>query len=517
MSSSKQNIFLASRFEEFKILRQYLNVELSEYFDVIDLNDGKAVSHSALQRSLLEVQNCDLMILLLGDTYSENVLTEEQLSITHLEYREARKKEYSKEVLVFCIGNMYANNDIVFSEHEKLRQFQNEVLNSNNGLVASLFHKGDETEIAKSIVRNVISHMVTKYKTPGIDREVVLMEDVIQSLQNNVDMSFLRNTALKYMPRNYIRTIPKDFDSIINELVAYGETEEHIPLVCVLSELLKTIYLKELENYLEYLKKEKYPHATYECVENSQLSERSFILHFLPENGQFKVEMWEHYNQEFTKRELFLSKERIEINTEDIQLLFNSFNAYIDANADYHIYLELVLPIEELAKGIHTWKYVTGRRKREKKIISRYKCILRIQERFIEYKHAWGEKWKALAQERSLLDNEHIVLSEGYNGEISGDRQCVLSQSKIDEIEDVLDDIDDNKISIAILPLRECNDSSQLYAEIWETPVAYSKERMCKMILQDHSYDHTDILFLFDDPNKIPEQLKEPDNHKYGY
>ena len=517
MPTHKKKIFLASRFDEFEELRQCIDWELKENFNLIDLNDGKATPYSALKRSLLEVQNCDLVILLLGETYSDNVLTEEQLSITHLEYREARKKEHNKEVLVFCIGKSYVNNDITFSDHNKLRQFQEEIFHSKDGHVLGFFHTKDETEIAKRIAANVLSHMLTKYKAPEIDREALFIEDVIQALQNNVDISFLRNTALKYMPKNYIKIIPKTFDLIVRELSAYGEIEEHIPLICVLSELLRTVYLQEVEIYLEYLKKEKYPHSIFECVKNSQLSERSFILHFLPENGQFKVEMWEHYNQEFTKRDLFLSKERIEINTEDIQLLFNSLNAYIDEHADYNIYLELVLPIDELAKGIYTWKYVTGRKQREKKIISRYKCVLRIQERFIEYKHAWGKKWEALQQERSFLDNEHIVLSEDYDGEISGDRQCVLSQSKIDEIEEVLDDIDDNKISIAILPLREDTTSSLIYHDLWEISVMNSKEKICKMIRKDHPCDYTDILFLFDDPNKIPEQLKEPRKHVYGY
>ncbi len=65
-----KKVFIASRFEEFKEIRQKLKKELLDCnLNPVDLNDNQAVAHPPISRSLQSVKESDIVILLLGDTY----------------------------------------------------------------------------------------------------------------------------------------------------------------------------------------------------------------------------------------------------------------------------------------------------------------------------------------------------------------------------------------------------------------------------------------------------------------
>ena len=86
-----KRVFIASRFEEFKEIREKLRKELLDCnLYPIDLNDNQAVAHPPLSRSLQNVNESDIVILLIGDTYGEPPKGEVK-SYTHLEYEEAMK------------------------------------------------------------------------------------------------------------------------------------------------------------------------------------------------------------------------------------------------------------------------------------------------------------------------------------------------------------------------------------------------------------------------------------------
>ena len=95
-------IFIASRFGEFKYIRKKLGEELSNRgMEVIDLNDNMADSNSPIERSLENVRQSEILLLLLGNTYGTVPLNKLK-SFTHLEYEEALKsqKKYIFFVLV---------------------------------------------------------------------------------------------------------------------------------------------------------------------------------------------------------------------------------------------------------------------------------------------------------------------------------------------------------------------------------------------------------------------------------
>ncbi|QTR46308.1 DUF1566 domain-containing protein [Thiothrix litoralis] len=151
MANQIKKIFIASRFEEFKEIRERLRNELSYYgMDFIDLNDNKAVAHPPLERSLQNVRESDTVILLVGDTYG-NPLPGKSKSYTHLEYEEAKK--YKKNIYVFCIGKSDTNNVIRSTTIQKMKEWRKE-LDKNHTL--SFHYKSTNIEdIAHEIIKSV--------------------------------------------------------------------------------------------------------------------------------------------------------------------------------------------------------------------------------------------------------------------------------------------------------------------------------------------------------------------------
>ncbi len=166
-----KKVFIASRFEEFKKIREKLRKEL---FDCnlypIDLNDNNAVSHPPLNRSLQNVRESDIVILLIGDTYGEPPKGESK-SYTHLEYEEALKNEIP--VYPFAIGMSYKNNQIVYSQNKNLQEWQ-KTLEEQHTL--SMFD--DERDIGL-IVHKIVTSVYNIENKVWLDEDTGLMWQVI--------------------------------------------------------------------------------------------------------------------------------------------------------------------------------------------------------------------------------------------------------------------------------------------------------------------------------------------------
>jgi hypothetical protein len=128
MGTTKYEIFIASRFDEFKDLRNGIREKINEYsyLSAIDLNDNQASHRSPLVESLFYVRKSEIMILLIGETYG-TIPEGENLSYTHLEYKEAIKDTSNTRVLVFCIGQSYSGAAIDYSIDSKMQEWQKEL------------------------------------------------------------------------------------------------------------------------------------------------------------------------------------------------------------------------------------------------------------------------------------------------------------------------------------------------------------------------------------------------------
>src|SRR2546423_553522 len=103
--ANHMRIFLASSFDEFQDLRRALKNQLNQIkkplVETVDLNDNAADPSPALSRCYQEVEESNLFVLLVGETYGGRPRAQEE-SYTHLEYKRALKAK--KTILPFIIG-----------------------------------------------------------------------------------------------------------------------------------------------------------------------------------------------------------------------------------------------------------------------------------------------------------------------------------------------------------------------------------------------------------------------------
>ena len=165
-----KKIFIASRFEEFKEIREKLRKELLDCnLYPIDLNDNQAASHPPIDRSLHNVRESNIVILLIGDTYGEPPKGQIK-SYTHLEYEEAIKNEIP--VYPFAIGKSYKNNEIKYSQNINFNNWQ-KTLEDKHTL--SMF--SNENDIGL-IVHRIVTSVYNVENKVWLDEETGLMWQV---------------------------------------------------------------------------------------------------------------------------------------------------------------------------------------------------------------------------------------------------------------------------------------------------------------------------------------------------
>jgi len=109
MAVQKLQVFLASRFEEFRDERTALAKRLNSVktlpVEAIDLNDSSSNERPPLQVCFEAVERAEVFVLLIGHTYGAGVHKEDGESYTHLEYRRAIE-DRAKIVLPWVKGSI---------------------------------------------------------------------------------------------------------------------------------------------------------------------------------------------------------------------------------------------------------------------------------------------------------------------------------------------------------------------------------------------------------------------------
>jgi tetratricopeptide (TPR) repeat protein len=109
MSVHKLEVFLASRFDEFAVLRRALSESLNKVQRppvlAVNLDDNRAEPHPPLSRCYEAVDRAEIFVLLLGETYGDDAPGEER-SFTHLEYLRALRDD-TKIILPFLLGTSH--------------------------------------------------------------------------------------------------------------------------------------------------------------------------------------------------------------------------------------------------------------------------------------------------------------------------------------------------------------------------------------------------------------------------
>lgn len=116
------NVFLSSKFDEFKNARRYLSREISKmpYLECIPQEDKGALSQGPTESSVEDAQKCDILVGILGDHDSEKARKEITAVIKRGKYRLIYVKESKsrdKKMAEFISG--LSKGDIVYQSFKK--------------------------------------------------------------------------------------------------------------------------------------------------------------------------------------------------------------------------------------------------------------------------------------------------------------------------------------------------------------------------------------------------------------
>lgn len=172
MAFTTYQIFLASRFEEFFELRRALKDKLQSLknpsVEVIDLNDNAANPKPPLPRCYSEIDNAELFVLLVGETYGEVV--HNQQSYTHLEYWHALKTEMP--ILPFVIRDSSRISNSSDGGHRSLNKWIAEI--EKHHTLSRLDVNLDVEQLANLIFEQVRERFVELYR----DGDLAIPDDV---------------------------------------------------------------------------------------------------------------------------------------------------------------------------------------------------------------------------------------------------------------------------------------------------------------------------------------------------
>ncbi len=264
MSNIKNEVFIASRFEEFKMIRELLNKKIVElkFLEAIDLNNNKAGHRSPLSESLFHVRKSEIMILLVGESYG-TIPEGETLSYTHLEYREAIKESNNTRILVFCIGKSYEDKSIDYSTDQNMKKWQQE-LGSNHRLskfgadvsqnevvekiMVNLLTSIYELEINEnfSLTNNEDDFFIELNEDGSVDMEEDLDEAIWLDKNQDEEENDLREESNKYNDDFSLLKIPNKLASIEQKKEAdWAIKLKEYP--CAIKHLKKSLDLRPLD------------------------------------------------------------------------------------------------------------------------------------------------------------------------------------------------------------------------------------------------------------------------------
>jgi hypothetical protein len=393
---------------------------------------------------------------------------------------------------------------------EKKGQAKNEVTIA--GDLKGVGNTGDNTTINQYINQPPS----TEENTNNEDQLLEKAKEVLK----NIDIKRLKKIAYQYLPRSYFASLPNAVNEIIDHLLSIGALKNCVPILSIFENLESQRHHHDLKAFIDYLKDIKYKEKSLSCIENKAVSELSLLIYFSAQDGEntFVIETWRYENGETYNVSLGENLSSIDLNdSQQLALFLDIVDAYleeIDLLIDKNnVYIEIIMPNHVIYSTIKQWKNSKGKR-----LIRKYKYIFRMQARFKNPDNTWINKWETLnitVNNAYLNDQQQSLLIEekDYDEHIVAENYSVILQEKINNPRDLFEDIDDFGIPIVLSSLsEECN-----IEELKSIAFKECQQKICSHIMRNHKDYKSDLFFMVDDPNKIPEEFKNPEPNLYGW
>jgi len=333
----------------------------------------------------------------------------------------------------------------------------------------------------------------------------------VKELLKNIDIEYFQKIIYPYLPERFFGTLPDQIDDIIDRLLGIGRIKnDQVPIICVFKELNQKKYHPDIEDYIKYLK--NYYHVENEdCQRNKHLAELSLIVNVEIQDGEekYNITTWKYVNGKI--------QQQIDLDgSMGIKSFLDKSFAYLKQIKNIHnsadIYFEIVLPNEKIYNGIKDWQDSNGL-----SLIRKYKYVLRLQSRFSQPDRDWKSNWDKLNTSNTLLLLDETlcknIKNTKYNDELSNTYCMATLEEKIENYNKFFSDVKEFGIPIVLSSLsNRCKINGFKNIKIKEC-----KENICKSIMANHDNQNSNLLFIYDDPNKIPENFKKPEQNLWGY
>jgi len=173
MAITRYQVFLASSFQEFRELRRALSERLSRLskppIEAIDLDDNSPDPKPPLSRCYYAIDNSELLVLLVGETYGGTPHNRE--SYTQLEYRYALSSR--KPILPFIIRNG-ANGRVAQSRDPKVEKWIDEI--QKNHTLSNLDASLDKEQLSLTIFEQIRERLLELYS----DGDISILDETDQ-------------------------------------------------------------------------------------------------------------------------------------------------------------------------------------------------------------------------------------------------------------------------------------------------------------------------------------------------
>ena len=333
----------------------------------------------------------------------------------------------------------------------------------------------------------------------------------LKALLKDMPIENLKIKAYKYLPISYFASLPNSVEGLIDRLLELSVVKEGcIPIIALFENHPDKIVI----DFIEYLKKVKFSHIeNFVCHANSAVQALSLLINISQQDGndKFKVETWRYANSE-THR---IFDEILEIDLDDKEELTNFLDkVYIyleEARAIYKstLSIELILPSERFYQNFKSWGNSKGI-----SMIRKYQYLHRLQSRFLQPDDNWKNKWEELEDSKvNIVKCTKFIEGFSYKSELSNANYKVVLKEKIENENILFSDIEEFGIPILLSSLStECN-----VKEIKDFKFKGCEEEICTHIMNNHDNVKSDLFFMVDNPNKIPNEFKNPEQNLYDW
>lgn len=338
-----------------------------------------------------------------------------------------------------------------------------------------------------------------------------------KNLIKNMNIRAFKKTAFNYLPKSYRNNFPSTIANCIDKLLEIGvlPNTKTIPILSTLRNLKEhtdiTILIDLIKNKL-YSDIEESDDVLF-----SDCNEVSLLIKFSEKNEeQYHIDVWQYEHGEFNK--IYIPNEKIDIYEKQSKKVFLSYlYKYIEENITIifgnNIFIEFILPPTQILENYKEWMLIEGG-----SLLRKYKVLFRLETRFKRPQEPWIQKWDKfiLMGDKNFSKNACILDITKYNNNLSNNVESLIIKRKIGDTSSLFKDVIDFGIPVVLLPLTEN------YTEQFEDTYKKTSNKSCKdcisnHIMTYHNQEDSNIVFIYDNPNLIPNEIKEPELNLYGY